>query len=282
MLESVTTLLKMAEKEKYAIPAFNFHNLEILQAIIETAEAQRAPIILQITPIYLEKIGAIASAAMALEAAKGAQVPVALHLDHCTSLSWINWALAHGFNSVMIDGSAYPLEENIVLSRQTSLAAHAAGASVEAELGRISGVEDAGEDNDVKITQNYADPIHALKFVQESGVDVLAPAVGTAHGMYKSTPHINFDLIEKLRETVSVPLVLHGGSGIPDEMVRRAIDKGIRKANFGTELKVAWAKSVAIALATEQEPWKIAAKARNAVGQIVIHKISLCGAKSKA
>lgn len=282
MLESVIDLLKMAEKDEYAVPAFNFHNLEILQAIIENAEVQHAPVILQITPIYLEKIGAIAAAAMAREVAKAAKIPVALHLDHCTSIKWINWALAQGFTSVMIDGSTLPLDENIALTRETSKAAHEVGASAEAELGHIGGVEDASEAEDNDINQGYANLSEAFILVQESGVDTLAPAVGTAHGLYKFTPNINFELIEKLKQTLGVPLVLHGGSGIPDEMIRKAISKGIRKANFGTELKVAWAESVTETIITEQEPWKVALKAREAIGRIINHKINLCGANKKA
>lgn len=281
MLEPSIQLLNKARQGHYAVPAFNFHNLEILQAIIETAERQQSPVILQITPTYLEKIGDVAAAAMAGAAAKAAKVPVALHLDHSNSLPWIKWALAHGFTSVMIDASTLPLQDNIAHARQTAEWAHAQGVTVEAELGHIGGIED-GQETGTNPDMGLADPDEAVKLVTESGIDAFAPAVGTAHGLYKLPPNINFSLIDKLSALVNVPLVLHGGSGIPDEMIREAIKKGIAKVNIGTELKVTWAKSMAETLITEQEPWKAALKVREAVGQIVAHKISLCGSEGKA
>jgi ketose-bisphosphate aldolase len=281
MLEPSIQLLNKARQGHYAVPAFNFHNLEILQAIIETAEKQQSPVILQITPTYLEKIGDVAAAAMAGAAAKAAKVPVALHLDHSNSLTWIKWALDHGFTSVMIDASTLPLQDNIAHARQTAEWAHAQGVTVEAELGHIGGIED-GQETGTNPDMGLADPDEAVKLVTESGIDAFAPAVGTAHGLYKLPPNINFSLIDKLSALINVPLVLHGGSGIPDEMIREAIQKGIAKVNIGTELKVTWAKSMAETLITEQEPWKAALKVREAVGQVVEHKISLCGSGGKA
>lgn len=281
MLEPSIQLLNKARQGHYAVPAFNFHNLEIMQAIIKTAEKQQSPVILQITPTYLEKIGDVAATAMARAAAKEAKVPVALHLDHSNSLSWIKWALAHGFTSVMIDASTLPLNENIAYARQTVEWAHAHGAAVEAELGHIGGIED-GHETGTNPNMGLADPVEAVKLVTESGIDAFAPAVGTAHGLYKLPPNINFSLIDTLSSLVNVPLVLHGGSGIPDDMIRKAIEKGIAKVNIGTELKVTWAKAMTEALITEQEPWKTALKVHEEVGQVVAHKISLCGSNGKA
>ncbi|MBE3571765.1 MAG: class II fructose-bisphosphate aldolase [Moorella humiferrea] len=282
MLTSATELLGRAQRGNYAIAAFNFHNLEILQAIIETAEAEKAPVILQITPTYLEKIGATAAAAMAREAAAAAKVPVALHLDHSDSFKWIIWALAHGFTSVMIDASKLPLAENIALSRKVAEAAHATGAAAEAELGHIGGVEDSIDDLG-NADAGLADPNEAARLVQESGIDALAPALGTAHGLYTSEPKIDFERLDKIRALVRVPLVLHGGSGIPDNMVREAIATGIAKVNIGTELKVAWADAVKGALAVGiTEPWQVAVKAREAVREVVRQKITLCGCDGKA
>ncbi|MBC7325546.1 MAG: class II fructose-bisphosphate aldolase [Moorella sp. (in: Bacteria)] len=281
MLSSSDELLVRAQKDCYAIAAFNFHNLEILQAIIETAEAEKAPVILQITPTYLEKIGATAAAAMAREAAVAARVPVALHLDHSDSFKWVVWALAHGFTSVMIDASKLPLAENIALSRQVAEAAHAVGASAEAELGHIGGVEDSVDRGNA--AAGLADPVEAARLVEESGIDALAPALGTAHGLYTSQPKIDFERLDKIRALVPVPLVLHGGSGIPDNMIREAIARGISKVNIGTELKVAWAVAMQEALAAgTTEPWQVAVKAREAVREVVKHKIHLCGCAGKA
>ncbi|MGI9862851.1 class II fructose-bisphosphate aldolase [Moorella naiadis] len=280
MLTSSTELLSRAQKEGYAAGAFNFHNLEVLQAIIETAETEKAPVILQITPTYLEKIGATAAAAMAREAGAAARVPVALHLDHSNSLQWVIWALAHGFTSVMIDASKLPLAENIALSRQVAAAAHAVGASAEAELGHIGGVEDSVDRGHA--AAGLADPAEAARLVAESGIDALAPALGTAHGIYTSEPKIDFERLDKIRKLTPVPLVLHGGSGIPDNMIRAAIARGIAKVNIGTELKVAWAAAMQAALAGgEKEPWKAAIKAREAVREVVKHKIRLCGCSGK-
>ncbi|WP_338823711.1 D-tagatose-1,6-bisphosphate aldolase subunit KbaY [Moorella humiferrea] len=280
MLSSSAELLARAQRENYAIAAFNFHNLEILQAIIEAAEAEKAPVILQITPTYLEKIGATAAAAMAREAAAAARVPVALHLDHSNSLQWVIWALAHGFTSVMIDASNLPLDKNIALSRQVAEAAHATGAAAEAELGHIGGVEDSVDRGSADA--GLADPAEAAHMVQESGIDALAPALGTAHGLYTSHPKIDFERLDKIRALVSVPLVLHGGSGIPDNMIQEAIARGINKVNIGTELKVAWTRAMKEALASgTTEPWKAAVKAREAVREVVKYKIRLCGCGGK-
>ncbi|MDQ7095313.1 class II fructose-bisphosphate aldolase [Desulfosporosinus sp. PR] len=280
MLEPSIQILNKAKQGQYAVPAFNFHNLEILQAIIETAEKRRSPVILQITPTYLDKIGDVAAAAMARGVAKAAKIPVALHLDHSNSLEWIQWALEHGFTSVMIDASALPLNENIAHARKTVELARIYGATTEAELGHIGGIEDSQETGNP--ARALADPSGALKLVTESGIDTFAPAVGTAHGLYKFPPKINFSLIEKIGTLVKVPLVLHGGSGIPADMIREAIRKGIAKVNIGTELKAAWARSMAETLITEQEPWKVVLKVREAVGQVVAHKIGLCGSEGKA
>lgn len=280
MLTSSTELLSRAQQEGYAVGAFNFHNLEVLQAIIEIADAEKAPVILQITPTYLEKIGATAAAAMAREAAAAAKVPVALHLDHSNTWQWVIWALAQGFTSVMIDASRLPLAENIALSRQVAEAAHAVGASAEAELGHIGGVEDSVDRGNADA--GLADPAEAARLAAESGIDALAPALGTAHGLYTSEPKIDFKRLDKIGELTPVPLVLHGGSGIPDNMIREAIARGIAKVNIGTELKVAWAVAMQEALtAGEKEPWKVAVKAREAVREVVKHKIHLCGCAGK-
>lgn len=280
LLVTSKELLQNAVIHGYAICAFNFHNLEILQAILESAEAEKAPVILQTTPTYLEKMGPVAAAGMARDAASSVKVPVALHLDHSDNLKWVIWALAHGFTSIMIDGSKLPLTENIVLTSQATQAAHAAGASAEGELGSIGGVEDSVQT--VNMKGGLADPLEAQEFVRVCCLDLLAPALGTAHGLYKETPKIDFDRLEKIRSLVPVPLVLHGGSGIPDSMIKEAVAKGISKVNIGTELKVAWANSMTQILKSETEPWKTAIYVREKIREVVKHKINLCGSSGKA
>ncbi|MDR3591691.1 MAG: class II fructose-bisphosphate aldolase family protein [Negativicutes bacterium] len=279
MITSGVKLLGYAQAKKYAIPAFNFHNLEVLQAIVETAEQEKSPVILQITPVYLKNIGAAAAAAMAKAAAMNADVPVVLHLDHGNDFDWAVWALSHGFNSVMIDGSRLPLEQNIAISRLVAQAAHAAGASAEAELGHIGGVEDSVDGGSGSV---LADPEEAAKLARESNIDFLAPALGTAHGIYTKKPTIDFARLREIRSLTAVPLVLHGGSGIPEDMIREAIAGGISKINFGTELKNAWHQAVKDMVAQESEPWKIACEARKQVGRVVKDKILLCGSGTKA
>ncbi|MEA4900676.1 class II fructose-bisphosphate aldolase [Desulfitobacterium sp.] len=280
MLTTSLEILQRAQKNGYAVGAFNFHNLEILQSILETAEAERAPVIIQTTPTYLENMGASAAAGMARAAAAAVKVPVALHLDHSDNLKWIIWALANGFTSVMIDGSRLPLNENIAITTRATKAAHAAGVTIEAEIGSIGGVEDSAETG--HSPSGLADPYESQRFVLESGIDLLAPALGTAHGIYKSTPKIDYDRLAQIHNLIQVPLVLHGGSGVPDQMVLEAVAKGITKVNIGTELKVAWARSITETLKSETEPWKVAVKVRAAVREVVRHKIALCGNKGKA
>lgn len=279
MLTFAVKLLQDAQQNKYAVPSFNYHNLEILEAIIETAEQEKSPVIVQITPMYLKNIGAVSAAAMAKAAAMRAKVPVALHLDHGNDFEWAVWALAHGFNSVMIDGSRLPLEENISLTKLVARAAHAAGCSAEAELGHIGGVEDSVDGGSRTL---LADPMEAERLAEETQIDYLAPALGTAHGIYTTTPKIDFLRLKEIRSRVQIPLVLHGGSGIPDEMVREAIRGGISKVNFGTELKLAWYSAMKEMLEKEDEPWKIASEARAKVGQVVHSKIVLCKSGNKA
>ncbi|WP_434512722.1 class II fructose-bisphosphate aldolase [Desulfitobacterium sp. AusDCA] len=280
MLTTSQEILQKAQKGGYAVGAFNFHNLEVLQAILETAESEKAPVIIQTTPTYLENMGAAAAAGMARAAAAAVKVPVALHLDHSDNLKWIIWALANGFTSVMMDGSRLPFQENVAITTLAAKAAHAAGASIEAEIGSIGGVEDSVQTGNS--TSGLADPRESQQFVLESGIDLLAPALGTAHGLYKSTPKIDFDRLIQIHNLIQIPLVLHGGSGVPDQMIQEAVAKGITKVNIGTELKVAWAHSITETLKTETEPWKIAVKVRSAVREVVKRKIALCGNKGKA
>jgi tagatose 1,6-diphosphate aldolase GatY/KbaY len=226
------TLLRAAAKQRRAVAALNFYNAETLRAHIEAARAEQAPLILQTTESTIKYLGLSLIVAMAKAAATELATPVALHLDHGASLELAQSAIAAGYSSVMIDGSALSFDDNCTLSRQVVELAHPAGVSVEAELGHVGQAE--GDDPEACYTQ----PDAAAEFVRRTGVDALAVAIGTAHGFYRGEVRLDFERLAAIRDALpDTPLVLHGGSGVPDELVRRAIEHGITKLNIGTEIK---------------------------------------------
>ena len=277
-LVNTKAMLLDAQKNHYALGAFNVENMEMMQAVIAAAEAERLPVILQTTPSTLKYASTAVYAAMAEALAAKATVPVAMHLDHGSSFALCRQGALDGYTSLMIDGSKLPLEENIALAKQVVelAAAQPYAPSVEAELGRLGGKED---DLEVKEGEDLCtDPEEAVRFVAESGIDSLAVAIGTAHGFYKGTPKLELDRLAQLRDAVSVPLVLHGSSGVPDEDVRRAITLGVCKVNFATELRVAYTEAVRACLADEgvYDPKKYGEAGRAAVTELVRHRMQIC------
>lgn len=276
-------LLLDAQRHGYAVGAFNVENMEMMQAVVAAAEAERAPVMLQTTPSTLRYADTAIFAAMARAIAEKAAIPVAIHLDHGDSFGLCRQAAEDGYTSIMIDGSKLPLEENIALSRKVveMSAALPGNPAVEAELGKLGGKED---DLEVRPGEDiYTDPDDAVRFVAETGIDALAVAIGTAHGFYKGKPKLAFDRLAQLREAVSVPLVLHGSSGVPDGDVVRAISLGVCKVNFATELRVVYTQSVRETLAADgtiYDPKKYGEQARDAVMELVRHRIVVCGAGS--
>lgn len=273
-------ILEAAREGGYAVGAFNCHTLEMIPAVAEVASAERAPVILQFTPSSVRFMGWGPLAAVAQAVAMAAPVPVALHLDHGASLEIIAEAIAHGFTSVMIDGSERPFAENVALTRQVVAAAHAAGVSVEAEIGHVGGVEDGQGGEHAWLT----DPADARRFCEAAGMDSLAPAFGTAHGLYKEEPRLDFARLRAIRELVPVPLVMHGGSGVPALQVQEAIAAGICKINVATELKEVWAKALRETLAahpTESDPRRLLAPPRQALQAVVREKIRLFGSQNR-
>lgn len=274
-------LLLDAQKGCYAVGAFNVENMEMAQAVIEAAEAMRAPVILQTTPGTLKYAGTGVFAALVKALALSSDCPVALHLDHGSSFALAEQALDAGYTSVMIDGSALPLEENIALTRRVVEAAAPFGIPVEAELGKVGGKEDDhAADQDTN-----TDPKEAARFVRETGIDSLAVAIGTAHGFYMGTPVLDKARLGEIRKLVSIPLVLHGASGLSDSDVRDCIALGICKVNFATELRAAFTDGVKRALAESPDlydPKKMGNKARDSVRRLVMEKIRICGAAGKA
>ena len=238
----VTTkdLMLDAQKNHYAIGAFNAENMEMVQAIIAAAEELRAPVIVQTTPGTLKYASPAMFHAMVAAAASEASVPVVMHLDHGSSYELAMQALHAGYTSVMIDGSHESFEDNIALTKSVADAGRAMGVPVEAELGKVGGKEDDGPA--VEGESPYTDPAEAKEFVERTGCTSLAIGVGTSHGVYTSDPHIEQSVVKAIRDAVDVPLVLHGTSGVPDEQVAEAVKNGICKVNYATELRQAYTK----------------------------------------
>jgi fructose-bisphosphate aldolase, class II len=275
------TLLDAARTGGYAVGAFNCHTLDMVTAVVAVAVAEQAPVILQFSEGSLRANTWEAVAAVAGQAARDAVVPVAIHLDHGASFPLVIKAIRHGFTSVMIDGSELPYGQNVALTRQVVEAARAAGVSVEAEIGHVGGVEDGQGRESGWMT----DPEDAERFWRECGMDYLATAFGTAHGLYKEEPRLDLDRLAAIGQRVPAPLVMHGGSGVPDDQVRASIERGIAKVNVATELKEAWAQALRETLAArpgEADPRKIMGPPRDAVKAVVRTKIRLFGANGKA
>lgn len=270
-------LLDEARRNGRAVAALNFYNAETLRAHIEAANELDASIILQTTESTINYLGIRLVVAMACAAAAEMRRPVALHLDHGGSYELAARCVDAGYSSVMIDGSKLPFDENCALTRRVVEMAHAHNVSVEGELGHVAH-NDSLEDD---YSQFYTRPEDAAKFVQETEVDALAVAVGTAHGFYKGEVRLDFDRLRQIRQTVGdVGLVLHGGSGVPDEVLSSAIEAGIVKINFGTELKDAFTAAVkgALARSDEIDLRKTFAPAIEAVRKVSAAKIRICQA----
>ncbi|MFD2609783.1 class II fructose-1,6-bisphosphate aldolase [Deinococcus taklimakanensis] len=305
MLVTGKDILVPARAGKYGVGAFNTNNMEITQAIIHTAERLRSPVIVQMSEGAI-KYGGQDLANIVKDLATRATVPVALHLDHGSSYESALNAIKMGFTSVMIDASHHALEENIRETRRVTEAAHAMGISVEAELGRLGGIEEhvVVDEKDAFLT----DPEEAVRFIEETGTDYLAIAIGTSHGAYKGKgrPFIDHARIEKIASMTSIPLVAHGSSGVPTEIVerfragggvigdaagiadedlQRATAHGIAKVNVDTDLRLASTVGIREALNAnpkEFDPRKVFGPARDLMSKIVEHKMGVLGSVGKA
>lgn len=230
MLVTMKQLLERADKENCAVGAFSVGNMEMVMGAVRAAEELKTPIILQIAEKRLKNSPLELMAPMMVNAAKNSKVDIAVHLDHGLTEECIKAALGYGFTSVMLDCSLKPFEENIEITKGVVRLAGEKGATVEAELGVVGGNEGDTEEHIITCT----DPLSAKKFCDETGIDALAVAIGNAHGNYPVLPELRFDVLEEIHNTCDIPLVLHGGTGITDEMFRRAISLGIRKINIAT------------------------------------------------
>lgn len=276
-------LLNLARQGKYAVPAFNIHNMETIQAVCEVAAELDSPVILAASPATVRYMGEEFLLSMARAAQKVYPIPIALHLDHFEDPKLLRRLIEMGYPSVMIDASRYPLAENISIVKDVVALAAKYNVSVEAELGHVGGKEDGVivEEKDALLT----DPLEAKEFVDKTGVDSLAVAIGTVHGLYKSEPKLDYDRLQQINREVKVPLVLHGASGVPEEDIKKAIALGVTKVNIGTELKLAFSGGLKEFLgknpnATDPRDYMPPGKER--MKQVVAEKIRMCGSMGKA
>mgnify|MGYP000758154214 FL=1 len=282
-LVNMKEMLIKARKEHYAVGQFNINNLEWTQAILDEAQALNAPVILGVSEgagKYMGGWTVVYAMVKAYIEAKNITVPVALHLDHGTSFEVCKAAIDAGFTSVMIDASHYPFEENIEMTKKVVEYAHAHGVSVEAELGKVGGQED-----NIVAESMYADPEECKILVEKTGIDCLAPALGSVHGPYHGEPKLGFKEMAYINELLNMPLVLHGGSGIPDEQLRKAIDRGTAKINVNTESQQAWTAIVRKVLSEDSkvyDPRKVIGPGKEGIKAVVRAKCEVFGCINKA
>lgn len=283
-LESMKDMLNKALKEGYAVGQFNINNLEWTQAILDAAESEKSPVILGVSEgaaKYMGGFKVVTSIVKALIEESKITVPVAIHLDHGSSFDKCKAAIDAGFTSVMIDASHHPFEENVETTKKVVEYAHSKGVSVEAELGVVGGQEDDVIADGVI----YADPKECFELVQRTGIDCLAPALGSVHGPYKGEPNLGFKEMEEICQVIKLPLVLHGGTGIPTEHIKKSISLGTAKINVNTENQMEFTAAVRKVLAADGEvydPRKFIGPGREAIKQTVIGKIREFGSSNKA
>ena len=276
MLENTKVMLETAKKEGYAVPHFNINNLEWTRFILEECEKEKSPVILGVSEgakKYMVGFHTVTEMVKAMIKELNITVPVALHLDHGSSILACKEAIDAGFTSGMIDASKFSLEENIAMTKEVVQYAHERNVTVEAEIGHVGGEEDG-----IASELAYAKVEDAVLLANSTGIDTLAPALGSVHGIYKGEPKLDFDRMLKIKELTNLPLVLHGGSGIPDELIEKGVNCGICKLNINTDLQIVWAKAVRTYLnenETVYDPRKIIKAGEKALKEKVSEKIHL-------
>jgi len=304
MLASGKTVLEKAHKSNYAVGSFNINNMEIVQAVIAAAEKQRSPVILSTSEGALDYAGMDYLFSMAKLAAKKASVPVVINLDHGKDLDVIRQAIEIGYTSIMIDGSHFEFDKNIEITKKVVRMAHKEGIAVEGELGTIGGSEDKVSARQII----YTDPDAAEEFVKKTGVDYLAIAIGTSHGAYKfeGAGRLDLERLKTIKQRLNMPIVLHGASGVPDwilkkaelfgaklpgaegvsdEQIIQAVKLGINKINTDTDLRLSFTAAVRETVYTkpqEFDPRKILGPARDLMQQVVEHRMQVFGSSGKA
>lgn len=283
MLTSGRAILAVADRNSFAVPAFNVSDYAMLKGIFEISEECQAPVIIAIHPDELSHTGTEMIPAV-IEWAHRSHVPAAIHLDHGATYDQALISIQAGFTSVMIDGSLLPFDDNVAITRKVVDAAHAVGVSVEGELGTIGKLDSEAESGAPTII--YTDPADAVRFIEETGVDSLAVAIGTSHGLYPAgmKPKLKLDLLREIKGVTRIPLVLHGGSGNPDEEISGAVTHGINKVNISSDIKAAYHQKMRQVLAdpSVREPNTIQPPCVEAMKAVAAHKIALFGAEGKA
>ena len=283
MLENMKNMLGKADSGKYAVPQFNINNLEWTRFILEECQELNSPVILGVSEGAIKYIGGyntVSNLVKSLISDLNITIPIALHLDHGSSYESCIKAIDNGFTSVMIDASKYSLEENIEITKKVVEYAKDKNVTVEAEIGAVGGEED-GVANELA----YAKVEDAVKLVNSTNIDFLAPALGSVHGIYKGEPKLDFERMIKIHELVKLPLVLHGGSGIPDELIKKSISCGITKININTELQIVWSKAMRSFLDKNKEiydPRKVIKSGEMAMKEMIKEKVFLFGSNNKA
>ncbi|MDR1596501.1 MAG: ketose-bisphosphate aldolase [Treponema sp.] len=281
-------LLEKAKAGRYAVAAFNTNNLEYTQAILQAAAEQRSPVIIEAAKSEVDYMNGYVFVNMVKLLAEHLSIPVGIHLDHGPSYEEALRCIRYGFTSVMFDGSALPLEENIAVTKKVVEAAHACGVSVEGEIGVIGqaadgpeGKADAGKDSQAGL----ADPEQCERFVRETGVDCFAAAIGNAHGLYLRKPELRFDLLREIEKRTGVPMVLHGGTGIPVEDIRRSITMGVSKINFSTVMRKGFIEAIKASLDADPADYdlmKLLQKGKDKMVETAKYHIDMCMSAGKA
>ena len=282
-LVPMVEILNDAHKKRYAVGGFNINNLEFIQGIVWAAEELNSPLILQASEGAIRYMGMDYVVAMVDAAVKNTSIPVALHLDHGSSFEKIMQCIRNGFSSVMIDASKLSFEENIELTKKVVEAAHSVGVSVEAELGTIGGTED-----DHKVDEKdamYTDPEQAKEFVNATGVDALAIAIGTAHGVYKGEPELDFERLDIIKKIIDMPVVLHGASGISEADLKQGVELGVNKVNVNTDFQQVFTAKIKELFADNPDlydPRKYCGPGRDVIKEKVKEKIMILGSNDRA
>ncbi len=276
-------ILNSARQNGYCVGVFNIVDFMTIEAVVAAAEAERAPVIIQTSSGTVKRFGVRQLVQMTRIAAADSTVPVILHLDHGTKLDMIFEAIGHGYNSVMIDGSAHAFEKNIALTKEVVEEAHAHGVAVEGEIGVVAGVED-----DIVVRQDsaiYTTPEEAIEFKKRSGADFLAAAIGTAHGFYKTAPKLDIDTLRQIRGETDYPLVVHGGTGLSDETVRELVEAGACKFNVSTQIKKTYVDAIYDYIHRNRAEYnilKVLTQAREELVEMIAGYIRLLGGAGKA
>lgn len=282
-LVNIKELLRKAEKGRYAVPQFNVWNLEWISAVLDECQELQTPVILGVSQNGAKYMGGYYVVTQLIKAyiiKNNITIPVAIHLDHAATFETCKEAIDEGFTSVMIDASKMPLEENIATTKKVVDYAHPRGVSVESELGRIGGKEDL-----VVAESCYAVKEECLQMVKETNIDCLAPALGSQHGIYKGEPKLGFRQMEEIHNLVGIPLVLHGGSGIPDDQIRRAISLGTAKINVNTDCLCAWVKILHEEIKNnpnEIDPRKLIGPGKQGIKDVIKNRCEVFGSIGKA